>query len=205
MKTCIFFRAAQKINILTPLYGVFLSLMLLPCLSGCKKDLGDSNEPGGSYYVKFKVDGKQEEFRYLKEGQLAIVTATEKDENGNYSVFGSFMKTIETTSQNTISLLLGYSELPATDKVYGNFNSTVAGAIKAPVLIISYTDNDGDDYLTSLFDVSSGPYDAQVAFSHISAKEIKGTFSGTLRQVKDGYTEKTIKITDGVFFAPRIM
>ncbi|MGC4234033.1 MAG: hypothetical protein QM594_13730 [Niabella sp.] len=186
---------------------VLLGLFLLLYGSACSK--GDKLSPEelehqrfAKYYVKFKVDGKQEEYKYLDEGQLGVAITTVADKNGNYGLMGWGYKTKELTNRNAVSWLIGHSAPVSANKVYGAPNSTVAGAIKAPVFWLSYQDNAGDSYVASIFDLLPGPYDAKVTLTHISDTEVKGSFSATLHNIKDGAIVKTVKLTDGEFFVP---
>ena len=185
-----------------------LGLLLLLFITACsKKDQLSPEEQEhqrfAKYYVKFKVDGKPEEYKYLGEGQLGVIISTVTDKNGNYGAIGGFYKSNESTKRNWVGWLIGHPDPIAINKLYGSPNSTVTGAVKAPAFLLGYKDNAGNDYVASIFDILPGPYDAKVKFTSITNSEIKGNFSGTLHNFKDGVVVKTVELTDGEFFVPK--
>lgn len=174
---------------------VQLILLVLISISSCTKNSGGGGgNPPQNFYLRFKNNGVQNEYKAHAEGNFNRVSGA------NYnSIVGATKVQFEATKNNmTIGLTTIGKASPNT--TYTNY--TTATATKAKLLQLAFYDEAGKFFMSwgeeflSIMPAGSTA-DARVVITEATSEYIKGNFSGTL--FSQGYTSK-ITITDGEFY-----
>lgn len=149
---------------------IFLVATILMSCSG-----GNSDDNTTNFYIKFKINGIQKEYR---NGSLATNYKYVKSENKhvNLSVGGANIQSIDAPEK--ISMNLYSYENSTVDLVAGTYNTNTKGYY----LDAFYFENNAHNY----------DEDFTITITHIDKQTAKGTFSGT--------TESGHIITEGEFF-----
>ena len=156
---------------------VFVALAAVS-LSGCKKD--DDNGDGGQYYMRFKANGTTVEFKV----QASLVAAFGHAENVYNAVFTGY------DAESNISIQV-HDGKAIEEKNYSGYILSGSAFVGA---LIAYKDKAGTVYTQGV------PGNASITVSEITATEVRGTFSGTLKATgKDD-----VIITEGEFFVKRL-
>jgi len=178
------------------------AIVLLPFffLLSCKKNNDGSGSGGSEYYMKFKIDGTQVEYRGQAECNFNKVTAS-----SHAASFAGLKETL-VAGKNNMSLILGTDGENKTGVTYTCYTTTSAGAEKAKVLNIVYIDDAGKTYMSWMEEFSAAippgtKTEAQLIVTEASAAALKGNFSGTL--YNNDFT-KALSITNGEFYLRRI-
>jgi hypothetical protein len=174
-----------------------LLLLILISISSCKKnsDSGGGN-PLTDFYLRFKNNGVQNEYKAHAEGNF------NRASGANYnSIVGATKVQFEATKSNMVVAVTTVGKA-ALNKTYTNYTTATAGLEKAKLLQLAFYDETGkffmswgDEYLSLM--PAGSVADARLTITESTSAYIKGTFSGTL--FTSGYTSK-ITITDGEFY-----
>jgi hypothetical protein len=175
-------------------------VLIVLAFAGCNK----SSSEDGEYYVKFKVNGQQVEYRkqimnnnvlLINAGAdgfyYATITGMLDTHDGASSFLNNF---IQISVKDTVAVRQGF--------VYNLHDGVTNNGFNHPRIILTYTDDGGTTYTASMLR-SSYPNinilnETQVVFSEINGSHAKGTFTATA--LKSGSLTETIAITDGEFY-----
>lgn len=183
------------------LFRLFLHLLvpgMLIMASSCKKDNG-SDDSGSGYYMRFKINGTQVEYKGQIEGTFDKVTALQH----NTSLAG--LKDALVATKNNMTLLLATENETQTGLTYASYATGTSGMQKAKLVNLVYIDENGKSYLSWMEEFAPAlpagtETTATIKITEATANYIKGIFSGVL--YNEGYTTK-LNITDGEFYARR--
>lgn len=174
---------------------ICLLFLVLFCACSKKEDQGGN----GSYYMRFKINGTQFEFKEQVEGHFSKKTSLQY----NSSLAGVKEEFIIT--KNNMSLLLTTDGETQTGITYTNHTTTTAGFQKAKLANLVYLDENGKSHQSWMEEFASAlpvgtEINAQIKITEVTGNSIKGFFSGVL--YNEGLTTK-MTITDGEFLAKR--
>ncbi len=187
--------------------GLILLLALVLVAGGCKKDNGnDEGEGDTEYYMRFKVNGSQVEYKSNLVAQVFPVS-----NKALYScVLQGFEKFPEEGDKNHLGIII-WDEIPITNNTYRNDENTEnSDGNEVPQVVVTYLDSDKTGYLShGVPPVPVPPLDniisdVQIAITELTASRITGTFSGTLYKTTDGTFSSTIVVTEGKFRLKRL-
>ena len=185
---------------LLPRFSVFIFLLagMMVIAYSCKKDNGSTGDDSG-YYMRFKINGTQVEYKGQVEGTFNKVTALQH----NTSVAG--LKEALVAGKNNMTLLLATDDDTQTGLSYTSYTTSASGMQKAKLANIVYKDEGGSDYLSWMEEFSptlpSGTEtNAVIKITEAASGYIKGNFSGVMYNAD--YSKK-LNITDGEFYARR--
>jgi len=180
-------------------------------IAGCKKsnDTNNGSGSGDDYYLKFKADGTQKEFK----SQALITLLAKKD--GLYSAVLQGYKDFE--GQGTKDEL-GMIVMTNDEIVQGNTfqdpqKATDKDGMPIPKLIMNFNDPSSNGYLSmgTLSDENGTVVlfpdvvaDAKLTISELTSGYAKGTFSGTVYLSTDANLKTKVKITEGEFYLKRL-
>jgi hypothetical protein len=180
-------------------------LLLAICFvfaGSCKKNHDTENPAGDKYYIKFKEDGEQKEFRY----SAGSGPADQKPSNGIYTFTLVAGKDVSSSGTNFIEVMLSSESIINSP---GSFRDPLKSGGIWPQVQVTYMDNTNEAYL-SMGLVSdavgqSGPFenvvaDAKASITSMDDGEVKGTFSASVYS-GDDYSKKHI-LTSGEFYLP---
>ncbi len=161
------------------------TLFVMVCmmsLAGCKKQ--NPEPPAGEYYMKFKLDGAQKDYRYT------VVAYKHEQTIDNNTVYGLSIAGVTEQGGTTSSLTISIATMNnAISK--RTYQGEEIGVIYVP----SY----------SQVDISYGADGHHDNFSitidEIDSQHVKGKFSGKISR-SDGGAGPQPTITEGVFYAP---
>lgn len=164
----------------------------------CKKNNDDLGS-GEGYYIRFKINGTQTEYKAQVEGTFDKVTALQH----NTSLAG--LKEALVATKNNMTLLLATENETQPGVTYTSYATGRSGLQKAKLVNLVYIDETGKSYLSWMEEFapalpSGTETNATIKITEATANYIKGNFSGVLYN-KD-YTAK-LNITDGEFYARR--
>lgn len=181
MKTDAISRSAQRSNIVIALCRILFGLLLLPGITGCKKDRGDSARPQGEYYLKFKVNGSQKMIDHA-------VIQGQHIESQTTDIYGKkvFFYSIGAAKSSGEMIGLGFvSQAKLTAPATFRESAGVVGTDKTATLtynetLASINPLFSISTLDALNDYSSIARDGVVTITEYNNTYIKGTFSGTV-------------------------
>ncbi len=151
-------------------------IFVLFMISACSKDEVDD----GNYRVKFKANGTPVEFN----SQPTLTASFGQSGNQHVAVFTGY------DVESNISIQV-HDGKAIEAKNYSGYVSTGSGFSGA---LIAYKDKAGTVYTQGV------PGNASITVSEITATEVRGTFSGTLKATG----KADVVITDGEFFVKRL-
>lgn len=177
---------------------VVLTCFIVTAFS-CKKSERNSNE-NSAYYMRFKINGTQVEYKEQIEGNFNKATSSQY----NSSVAG--IKELFTPAKNNMSLLLATAVETQTGITYTNYTTTASGMQKAKLANLVYIDENGKNYLSWMEEFTPSlpagtEIKALITITSTTSNTISGTFSGVL--YSEDYTIK-LNITEGAFSARRV-
>lgn len=183
------------------LFRLFLHLLvpgILIMTYSCKKD-NSSGDSGSGYYMRFKVNGTQIEYKGQVEGTFDKVTALQH----NTSLAG--LKDALVATKSNMTLLLATENETQTGLTYTSYTTGTSGMQKAKLVNLVYIDESGKNYLSWMEEFAPAlpagtETTATIKITEATADHMKGVFSGVLYD--EGYTTK-LNITDGEFYARR--
>lgn len=155
-------------------------LCLLFLWTGCSKK--DDPGTGSAYYMRFKANGKQVEYK----------TGTQAAFAGNSGLFDCLLAGFSSNSD------LGITIFDHEDIRAGmTYDGEILSGTGTPMAAIVYQDEQGNTYSSG--NISAYPdAAAEVVLSEIASGYVKGHFSGVV------YNDQTkIAITDGEFYLMR--
>lgn len=177
---------------------VWLVSFLSICLTSCNNDSDDDNNvvPDEEYYVRFKVNGVQKDYK-----SLADVMLNEKNSGGLYQFSMVGLENFyEGGTTNNLTLSILDPEPVASQVEYTNYAPTSGEEERVQILILTYLDEAGVAYtaLGDEFAILGVISDSKTTITEITETAMKGTFSGTLYNID---RTKTVEITEGEFWA----
>lgn len=159
--------------------NIVLALMALVILgTGCSKEESIENKVDTNYYVRFALDGDNQEFN---ENVLALRSS----DNGLQRVT---VQGLVDLSANPAGLALVIAQ---PEPITANTYPEVLGS-ESPALL--YRDGAGVEY-TNLF--MTGPSGIEIVVTEISQETIRGTFKGKVSDLNGNERN----ISDGSFYA----
>lgn len=188
----------KTIRILITVMGISLFLIL----SGCSNDSSsDDTLPDKEYFITFKVNGKQKEYKgnYEDGNLLGIFNA--KGDKGYVSSWFTGLKNSSESKQNFIS----FSILDVNDHQVNETYTNKETTNKDYLFLATYIDENGENYSTvnnKILIPEGGILDGELIFTIANDQLEKGKFSGTLYNNED---DTPIKITDGEFSVIRLI
>ncbi|QEH42992.1 hypothetical protein [Chitinophaga sp. XS-30] len=173
-----------------------LLLLSMVLLAGCSKKSDNPAAPG-TYYLRFKADGVQKEYKAHTLAQLYY-----DPENLSYHCnMTSSLKTAE-LGKDALSLFLLSKTAYKTGERYhlrNEIEMPKTNAIMPQVMISMFTES-GKPYTAQFLPVTGLQFDdaAEVKFTEITDKYVRGTFSGLAFSMLPERAE--LKVTDGEFY-----
>lgn len=181
-------------------------------LSSCKKDkenAGSDNNPKGSYYIRFKANGIQQEFKSLPIAQSSYNSSQQVYVTGLLAYTDS-----SKTDQNLVNIVIMSTTPLSAGAIYKDPLKTLSGADKVPQVIITYNDAQEKSFLSmGLFSDEAGNFstfipdydklvaDANVTITEVTSTFVKGTFSGTVFNLdSNSNVVSKMPLTDGEFY-----
>lgn len=180
------------------MYRYSFAFLLLLILGSCSKKSDNPGEPGdGEYYLRYKSDGVQKEYKAITLAQFYYDA-----ENLTYHCNMTSSLALNNASKDMLSLLLVNKESYKTGVTYQLTNGIEMaknGAIM-PQAAIALSDENGKPYTAQFLPATWYQFDdmAEVRFTAITDKFVKGTFSGLAFTAMPERAEK--KVTDGEFY-----
>lgn len=187
-------------------YGILLIGMVLFSTS-CKKEEITLPQPG-AYFISFKADGTQQEF---KMEPAAITTAP--DSSGIYtSILSAFQSSVSSGDIHLSMTLFSRNPNNSPATFQDPLKAITVGGVKLPQVLITYVDTKGAlgyqtlGTITDLIGTPTSPYpnlyaDGKVTITEVTNTYFKGTFSGTA--FKSDLSGNRRVITEGKFYLPR--
>lgn len=175
----------------TKLLAAFLLIATVLTNFSCNKKSDDSVDTSTDFFVKFKINGVQKEFKGMTNALFQTVPVTP-------AIYTLALQGINSTASTTTNLMgLNISDIAAV-AINKNYTSIIAGStIQASLLYFDQTGNQfGSDFV-----ISSVPTNAVIRLSEITSTSVSGTFSGKVSQL-GATTELTI--TEGSFRVKRL-
>ncbi|MBC7826879.1 MAG: hypothetical protein H7122_03965 [Chitinophagaceae bacterium] len=174
-----------------------LFLMILISMSACTKSAGGNGNASKDFYLRFKADGVQNEYRAHVEGNFNKPSGPTE----YITILGGTKVQFEAKKSN---MTLGLTTVGTTmlHTTYTNYSASAPGLKKAKLALISFLDENGKPYASwgeefSLVLPPGSPIDVRLVITEASSTHIRGNFSGTLYSAD--FSAK-IKITDGEFY-----
>jgi hypothetical protein len=174
-------------------------LAMLALLNACSKsDSGGNNIPATSaYYMKFKLDGVQIEFKQNTDGVF-----NKPQSNGDYTCINGGTKEQFVATKNNIAVLMTTVGQHNLNTTYTCYKTTTAGFVKAKLLAVSYLDDNAFSWASWSEDLVAGlpagtETKANLTITEANSTSIKGTFNAVLYNT--GFTKKAV-LTEGEFY-----
>ena len=176
-------------------YCYFILAVLL--MAGCSKKKGDDPAAADDYYLRFKADGVQREYRQTTNAQFYYDA-----DNKTYHCNLVATLTFGATTKDIFTLFLVNKTAFTTGVTYqlsNGIDMEETGAVM-PQVVISVLDPQGKPYTAQFLPVTGLQFDdkAEVRFSEITDKYVKGTFSGLAFGALP--ERKEMKIEEGSFY-----
>lgn len=173
-----------------------LLLLSIVLLAGCSKKSDNPAEPG-TYYVRFKADGVQKEYRNHTLAQFYY-----DPENLSYHCNMTSSLKMAELGKDALSLFLLSKTAYKTGERYHlrkEIEMPKTNAIMPQVMLVFFTES-GKPYTAQFLPVTGLQFDdaAEVKFTEITDKYVKGTFSGLAFTSMPERAEVTV--TDGEFY-----
>lgn len=174
-----------------------LIIALMSLLSCSKsKSTGGGSSATNEYYLKFKANGTQYEYRAHTEA----IFNRQSGADYQCTLGGTKDAFIPTKSNMTVALTsVGANQ---TNLTYTNYATTAAGFKKAKILQLGFYDANGKffmswaDELANLLPAGT-PFNARLVLTEATSAHLKGNFSGTM--LTQDYLTR-LDITDGEFY-----
>lgn len=185
-------------NIRLPiLVSIFLSVVI-PVTFSCKKQ-NDSKKQEEGYFMRFKINGTQVEYKAQIEGVFDKETSLQH----NTSLAG--LKVAFNATTNNMTLLLATENSVQTNIDYTGYTPASSGMLKAKLANLVYLDENGKKFLSWMEELtptlpSGTETKAEIKITEVTDAYFKGSFSGVL--YSEDFSAK-LNITDGLFFARR--
>ena len=180
-------------------YRLLVILAIPVLLNACSKsDGGTSNPPASSaYYMKFKIDGVQIEFKQNTTGVF-----NKAQSNGDYTNINGGTKEQFAATKNNIAVLMTTVGQHSLNTTYTCYKTSAAGFVKAKLLSVSYLDDNAVSWVSWSEDVVAGlpagtETKANLTITEANTTSIKGTFNAVLYNT--GFSKKAV-LTDGEFY-----
>jgi hypothetical protein len=170
--------------------------LLATFFNACSKN---NDTPGNDYYIRFKQDGVQKEYRAAIVADMPD-TATQ----GMYGMLITGLKELSASEQISVGVF-DYTHQPIkTNQDYQmRYDFEPGGGID---ILSHITYNQAGDAHSSSVSVQDNRYEsAHITLTEITDKYVKGVFSGKiLKDPTENSPEVLYNITDGEFYAMRL-
>ena len=191
--------------------AIVLSSMM--AITGCKKSNdANNNNPGSGtdYFLKFKADGTQKEFK-----SEPLIQILKKNNDGLYSaVLQGYKDFVGQGTKDELGMIILSNDPVVQGSSYQDPEKCVdISGDTLTKLIMNFNDPTNNGYL------SMGPLadkngviilfpnvvaDAKLLISELTSDYAKGTFSATVYLSTDATLTTKVKITDGQFYLKRV-
>ncbi|HLX90829.1 MAG TPA: hypothetical protein VKR32_04055 [Puia sp.] len=165
---------------------IWITALCAVTISSCKK----SSSSTSSYYVKFNVNDSLVTWNYVV-GEIGtdLQDSTKTD-------FGMNAVSKDTSTAIILSIQVNGKSLPT-----GTYESTNSSLV---VFADFYTGYNSPAFVDYTIDDASGmaPSTFTITISAITSKDMRGTFTGNY--LYDFLSGKTVAVTNGEFFVPRL-
>ena len=172
------------------------AIIALMYLLSCSKSKPASGSNANDFYLRFKANGTQLEYR------AHVEAIYNKQSGADYitTLGGTKDQFIPTKSNMTVALTsVGVNQ---TNITYTNYATAAAGFKKAKILQLGFYDANGkffmswsDDFVSLL--PAGTPINGRLILTEATSSTLKGNFSGTM--VTQDYQSK-VDITEGEFY-----
>jgi hypothetical protein len=188
-----------------------IGLTSMMLITGCKKsnDADPGSGSGDDYYLKFKADGTQKEFK-----SQALIALQAKKDNLYSAVLQGYKDFEGQGAKDELGMIvMSNHEIVQGSSFQDPQKSTDKDGMPIPKLIMNFNDPSNNGYLSmgTLADENGTVLlfpevvaDAKLTISELTSKYAKGTFSGTVYLSTDANLKTKIKITEGEFYLKRI-
>lgn len=197
-------------------YLTWISIFLLFVFSlSCQRKKGDELIPNGSntipedsYFIRFKFDGKLVGIIESQDRNTTVDGEINQVSSGIYnSALGGF-KDEKDVKRNVLSILFSDSTAVTTGQTYTpRYGETAVGEKKLTLLFLTYRDDRGVEYTSSLTYHTGLVTDTKIRLSGLTEQYIKGTFSSTVYSANPNGSQNSSDkhlITEGEFYIRRI-
>jgi hypothetical protein len=205
---CKMYVCVLKLNNMKKILNTIAVILLFTTISCKKVDIDIVEPPTEAYFISFKADGVQKEFK-----KDALAGTVLPDTSGIYTNLFAAYQTAAGLDNVHISLLLTSRNSPNIPGTYQDpFKALTVGGNKLPQAIITYVDTQGADGYQSLGIISefvgtpTSLYpnlfaDAKVTITEATSTYFKGTFSATA--FRSNLSSQKRVLTEGKFYLPR--
>lgn len=179
-------------------------LFMIAVLTGCKKD-ENSEQDGGEYYIRFKINGVQKEYKAQIPNNSVSYFYLDQFEFYNATITG--LNNLEDAAQQPVKNMINIS-VRSKEEIKPNINyqlqnPVVSGGFKYSSIELVYADETGATFGALLLAENYPGVDVRdevtLTFDQTEGGISKGRFSGKAF----GTVNKTeIAITDGEFYLP---
>ncbi|MCO5241035.1 MAG: hypothetical protein M9904_13375 [Chitinophagaceae bacterium] len=183
-------------------YSFYFSFyLLLPVITmtlyACKKDGGTERGNGSGFYMKFKLNDVQFEYKGTVEGTFSKPTSTQ------YGTSAAGLKEAFVANKNNMTLLLATTGEVQKGTSYTSYTSSSSGMQKAKLAQLVFIDENGKNYFSWMEEMapalpSGTETNAVIKITEAGSGYFKGNFSGVL--YSEDYTVKLV-VKDGEFYA----
>ncbi len=183
----------------------FLVLASLAAFAGCNKDDDDNPNDGSRFYISFKVNGQQYEYRSTPEHFNMEVFCMHNNPNASMTLYATSVigKLNHAASmKDEMQLVVTMPSPLQTGITYTSGATTGAGQQQAEAFLLTWYNAQGDIFQCSFsHDVFGHESNGRFTIAEIVSDGLKGTFSGTF--YNSDFTQ-SITVTEGRFYAWRI-
>ena len=182
-------------------YRLLVIMAYLLLLNACSKSNAGNNNPappaGSAYYMKFKIDGVQIEFKQNTTGVF-----NKAQSNGDYTNINGGTKEQFVATKNNIAVLMTTVGQQSLNTTYTCYKTNAVGFVKAKLLAVSYLDDNAVSWASWSEDLIAGlpagtETKANLIITESNANSIRGNFNAVL--YNSGFTKKAV-LTDGEFY-----
>ena len=160
---------------------IFIFLIIIYAFAGCGKKETEE-EATGNYFLKAKIDGQWVEFTAEH-----VIEGTVGPTNHNHG-FGAWGR-----SPDEVITIILEDENPVSTKTYSGIETYDTYTLG---VTIAYVKSQGDNNVPLSYVTDHKKAESTLTITHISDKEAKGTFEGTLINPD---TKDKVTLTEGSF------
>lgn len=162
----------------------------------CKKSVADIL-PDDDYYIRFKVDGTQKEYKT----EIFVNAEMPDGQTAGWYVAG-IAGVAEDFTSSSISLSISDVEPLKIDKTYEIVYHAGSNDVPKTLATMMYMES-GEGFYSATQTNEPGFSSAQLRFTEITDEYVKGTFNGVLLESPSEPAPIKYTLTSGEFFVPR--